>query len=324
MNKRLFSGIQPTGALHIGNYLGAVKQWVELQHDYDAFFSVVDYHALTGRPTAATLTKNVLELTAMLVALGIDPKSCVLFRQSDVPEHTELAWILGNFATLGQLNRMTQFKEKSDQYGQLVGLYTYPVLQTADIALYDAAVVPVGDDQVQHLELAREIVRSFNSHVGQDVLVEPKPLLSASARIMALNDPTKKMSKSVVGSAVLLTDDAAAVERLIKRAVTETDPHSSEMSPALRNLFGMLEGFGEPETVRHFEDQYKRGTIRFSELKEQLIEDMTAFLTPVQKTYAALLDNPEQVRTILTKGADAARPVAQATLTRVKKALGLL
>lgn len=320
---RLFSGIQPSGALHIGNYLGAIKQWVELQHDYDAFFCVVDYHALTGRPKPAELQKNTLELVAMLVALGIDPKSSTLFLQSDLPEHTELGWILNNFATIGQLNRMTQYKEKSDQYGQYVGLFTYPLLQTADIALYDAEVVPVGEDQLQHLELAREVIRSLNSHVGDRVLVEPKPLLTKAARVMALNDPSKKMSKSVAGSAILLTDTQATVEQTLKRAVTDSDPNSSQKSPAITNLFLLLESFSDPEQVRHFEEQYTKGTIHYSELKEQIIEDITAFLAPVQKTYHQLLDNPEQLRTILAKGAEAAQPVAAARLLRVKKALGL-
>ena len=323
MNKRLVSGIQPTGALHLGNYLGAIKQWTDLQHDYDAFYFIADYHALTGRPSAAELSRNTLELVAMLVALGVDPKKCALFLQSAVPEHTELGWILNNFATLGQLNRMTQFKEKSDQYGQYVGLFTYPVLQTADIALYGAETVPVGEDQVQHLELAREIIRNFNSHVGSTVLVEPKPLLTKAARVMALNDPTKKMSKSIPGSAVLLTDDSAALERTLKRAVTDSDPNSTSKSPAITNLFMLLENFSEPETVRHFDEQYTKGTIRYSELKEQLIEDIGEFLAPVQKTYEQLLANPDQLKTILAHGAEKARPIAIETVKRAKEALGL-
>ena len=323
MNKRLVSGIQPTGALHLGNYLGAIKQWTDLQHDYDAFYFIADYHALTGRPKAADLSRNTLELVAMLVALGVDPKKCALFLQSAVPEHTELGWILNNFATLGQLNRMTQFKEKSDQYGQYVGLFTYPVLQTADIALYGAETVPVGEDQVQHLELAREIIRNFNSHVGSAVLVEPKPLLTKTARVMALNDPTKKMSKSIPGSAVLLTDDPAALERTLKRAVTDSDPNSTSKSPAITNLFMLLENFSQPETVRHFDEQYTRGTIRYSELKEQLIEDIGEFLAPVQKTYEQLLANHDQLKTILAHGAEKARPIAIETVKKAKAALGL-
>ncbi len=324
MGKRLVSGVQPTGTLHLGNYLGAIKQWVELQNDFDAYFCVVDYHALTGRPKPADLARHTTELTAMLVALGIDPKSATLFLQSDVPEHTELGWILNNFTTLGQLNRMTQFKEKADQYGQYVGLYTYPVLQTADIALYGAETVPVGEDQVQHLELAREIIRNFNNHVGRDVLIEPKPLLTKSARVMALNNPAKKMSKSIPGSAIGLLDDPSTVEQTLKRAVTDSDPNSSEMSPAIANLFLLLENFAEPDMTKHFHEQYKKGTIRYSELKEQLTEDINAFLAPVQKTYHSLVANPAQLRTILDEGAKKARPIAAETVLTVKKALGLL
>ncbi len=323
MNKRLVSGIQPTGALHLGNYLGAIKQWVELQYDYDAFYFIADYHALTGRPKPADLKRHRIELLAMLVALGIDPKKCALFFQSDVPEHTELGWILNNSATIGQLNRMTQYKEKSDQYGQYVGLFTYPILQTADIALYDAATVPVGEDQVQHLELAREIIRSFNSHVGDTVLVEPKPLLTKSARVMALNNPSKKMSKSVAGSVIGLLDDPVTVETALKRAVTDSDPNSTDKSPGVANLFLLLENFSDSEMVRHFEGQFQKGTLRYSELKEQLIEDISAFLAPIQKTYRSLLEDEITLQRIAEDGAKKARPIAGETISRAKKALGL-
>src|SRR3989344_395532 len=201
MQKRLVSGIQPSGTLHIGNYLGAIKQWVDLQNDYDCYFFIADYHALTQKPSPHKFREQTLQTMAMLVALGVDPKNCILFVQSQVPEHAELALLLSPFATVGQMSRMTQYKEKSDRHGQNIGLLTYPVLMAADIFLYQAEVVPVGDDQVQHLELAREVVRSFNSHTGK-TFVEPKPLLTHAARVMALNDPTKKMSKSVVGSAI--------------------------------------------------------------------------------------------------------------------------
>ncbi len=323
MTKRLVSGIQPTGTLHIGNYLGAIKQWVELQDKYDAFFFLADYHTLTSRPTPEVLKKNSLELIAMLIALGVNPKSSTLFLQSDIPEHTELGWILNSFATLGQLNRMTQFKEKSDQYGQNVGLFTYPVLQTADVALYGAEVVPVGDDQVQHLELAREIVRSFNHHIGRDILIEPKPLITKAARVMSLSDPAKKMSKSIAGSSIGLLDDAATIEKVLKRAVTDTDP-SGEMSSGVKNLFLLLENFSEPEVFEHFSTQYKNGMIRYSELKEQLAEDITLFLKPVQKTFESLIKDEKTLRLVLTQGADKARTAARQTLKKVKSELGLI
>ncbi len=224
--KRLLSGVQPTGELHIGNYLGAVKQMVEFQHDYDAYFFLADLHTLSIKLEPKALHSQALDLIAMLVALGIDPKSSTLFVQSQIPAHAELGQILGNFTSIGQLNRMTQFKEKSDRHGQNVGLFTYPVLQTADIALYGAEVVPVGDDQVQHLELSREIIRSFNQFVKEHILVEPKPLLNQAARIMALNDPTKKMSKSIPGSAIGLLATESEISQTIKKAVTDSDPNS--------------------------------------------------------------------------------------------------
>ncbi len=323
MAKRLVSGIQPTGSLHLGNYLGAVKQWVELQDDYDSFFFIADYHTLSIRPKREVLKQNILDLVASLIALGVDPKSATLFRQSDVIEQAELAIILNNFTTVGQLNRMTQFKEKSDQFGQNVGLLTYPVLQTADVAAYGGEVVPVGEDQVQHLELSREIVRCFNNHVGQAVLVEPKPLLTKAARVMALNNPTKKMAKSVPGSAISLLDNQQSIEQTLKRAVTDSDPNSSEMSPGVLNLFLLLESFSSAETANHFHKQHKDGTIRYSELKEQLTEDIVAFLEPIQKTYQSLMGDPAQLVTILEQGKRKAAPVAEQTLKKVRLSLGL-
>ncbi|MDP3992910.1 MAG: tryptophan--tRNA ligase [bacterium] len=323
MEKRLVSGIQPSGTLHIGNYLGAIKQWVDVQNDYDCIFFIVDYHALTQKPRPEDLRHQTLETVAMLVALGVDPKNCILSVQSQIPEHAELAWLLSPFATVGQLNRMTQYKEKSDRHGQNVGLLTYPVLMAADVLIYDAEVVPVGDDQVQHLELAREIVRNFNAHAGQ-TFTEPKPLLTKAARIMALNDPKRKMSKSVPGSAIGLLDDEATVAATIRRAVTDSDPNSNKMSPGVENLFTILEGISDAETVKQFQDKYQDGQLKYSELKEQLIEDVMSFLGPVQKAFRSLLAQPDQLERIIKEGATKARPIAAAKLEIVKKHLGLL
>ncbi|MCR4278150.1 MAG: tryptophan--tRNA ligase [Candidatus Berkelbacteria bacterium] len=321
--KRLVSGIQPSGTLHIGNYLGAIKQWVELQNDYDCYYFIADEHVIDTKPRPVDLRERTLETVAMLVALGVDPKNCVLFVQSQIPEHGELAWLLLSFTTLGQLTRMTQFKEKSDRHGQSVGLLGYPVLMATDILLYDAEIVPVGEDQVQHLELAREIARSFNAHAGQ-TFTEPKPLLTKAARIMALNDPKRKMSKSVPGSAIGLLDDEATVTATIRKAVTDSDPNSNKMSPGVENLFTILEGFSTPETATQFGDKYKDGQLKYSELKEQLIEDILAFLGPVQKTYKSLLARPDQLERIIKEGTAKARPIASAKLAIVKKNLGLL
>lgn len=321
--KRLVSGIQPSGTLHIGNYLGAIKQWVDLQNDYDCFFFIADYHVLTQKPSPTELRNQTLATMAMLIALGVDPKNCVLFIQSQIPEQAELAWLLSPFATVGQLNRMTQYKEKSDRHGQNVGLLTYPVLMAADILIYDAEVVPVGDDQVQHLELAREIVRNFNAHAGK-TFTEPKPLLTKAARIMALNDPKRKMSKSIPGSAIGLLDDEATITATIRKAVTDSDPNSNKMSQGVENLFIILEGFSDEETVERFQDKYQDGQLKYSELKEQLIEDVMSFLGPVQKAYQSLLTQPDQLERIIEEGTTKARPIAAAKLAIVKKNLGLL
>ena len=324
MNKRLLSGIQPSGELHIGNYLGALKQWVEFQNDYDAYFAIVDYHALTTRPKPSELKTRIYDTLAMLLAVGIDPKSATLFIQSDVSAHTELTWILSNFTSLGQLNRMTQFKEKADAHGQLVGLYTYPILQAADILLYAPEIVPVGEDQAQHLELCRDIAGSLNSHVGETVLVQPKTMLNNGARIMALNNPTKKMSKSVAGSAISLLASTADIEATIKRAVTDSDPNSNELSGGVKNLFLIMEGVSAPETVQQFENMRKDGKLRYSELKEQLIDDLAEFLKPIQAAYKTLRADEQNLRAIAKAGQTKAEAVANVTLSKVKKSLGLI
>jgi tryptophanyl-tRNA synthetase len=321
--KRLVSGIQPTGQLHIGNYLGAIKQWVELQEEYEAFYFVVDYHALTARPKPDELLEATFHVTAMLLALGVDPKTATLALQSQLSQHTELGWILNNFTTLGQLNRMTQFKEKSDQHGQITGLYTYPVLMAADILLYHAEAVPVGEDQVQHLELAREAARTFNAHAGR-FFTEPKPILNHFGRVMALNDPAKKMSKSVAGSSIGLLDDDDQIAQTIKRAVTDSDPNSPKLSPALKNLFAILAGFSSPETMTRFEQLQANNQLKYSELKEQLTEDIIAFLQPVRKTYQSLMADKAQLEKILIEGKKKAEPIAKATLKGAKEALGLI
>lgn len=324
MPKRLLSGIQPTGPLHLGNYLGAVKPWTELQNDYDALVMIADYHTLSIRISPDELKTNTLDLTAILLACGIDPKITPLFLQSQISAHAELATILANFVGVGQLDRMTQFKEKSSRHGQNAGLYTYPVLQAADILLYEPAVVPVGEDQAQHLELTRDVALAFNAHVGKKVLVEPKTLLSKAPRIMALNDPSKKMSKSILGSAIGLLDDEATIERTIKRAVTDSDPNASDMSPAVKNLFVILEGVSSPETVAHFTGLQANGNLRYSELKEALIEDVTYALRPIQAAFKSLRADEKNLLNVLAAGQAQAQPIAQATLKKVKDALGLI
>lgn len=324
MAKRLLSGVQPSGELHIGNYLGALKQWVEFQHDYDAYFMVADLHALTTRPQPEEISERTLDVLAMLVAIGLDPKSATIFVQSQVPQHAELASILNNFVTIGQLNRMTQYKEKAERHGQNVGLFTYPVLQTADILLYRAEVVPVGEDQSQHLELTRNIAGVVNNHVGEKVFVEPKTLHNQAAKIMALTDPSKKMSKSVSGSAISLLATEAEIETAIKRAVTDSDPNASELSPGVRNLMVILEGVSDPDTVGKMESMRADGNLRYSELKEQLIDDIVALLKPIQAAYKTLRADQASLIKFASAGQAKASDTADETLTKVKKALGLL
>jgi len=323
MEKRLVSGIQPSGELHIGNYLGAIKQWLTLQEEYDSYFFIADYHALTQLLSAEDLKVNTLKTAALLLALGIDPKTSTLFLQSQVPEHTELTWLLMSLARVGQLGRMTQYKEKSDRTQENAGLFTYPVLMAADILLYQPTVVPIGADQVQHLELARDLAESFNNRYGQTLLV-PAPLLETkAARIMSLQDPSKKMSKSLAGSAIGLLDDEATISRVVKRAVTDSDPNASQASPAVANLLTILEGVSDRQTAERFENQRRNGTLRYSELKEALIEEVLAFLAPIQKAYQSISQDEAGLRQILAAGAGKAHARAAETLQTVKKHLGL-
>lgn len=319
---KVVSGLQPTGSLHIGNYLGAVHQWLELSEEHDCTFFVVDLHALTARPKPAELTEQTKNITAMLIALGLDPKACTIAVQSGVSAHSELMWLLSNFVTLGQLNRMTQYKEKQDKYGQYVGLYTYPILMAADVLLYKADIVPVGEDQVQHLELAREAIRTLNKHTGLD-WPEPKPVLNKFGRIMSLADPNKKMSKSVPGSAIGLLDDEATIARTIKRAVTDSDPNATELSPGLKTLFQLLEAFSSPDAVKHFRQNRTDGKLSYGELKEQLIEDIVDFLRPVQATYHTLINDEKALKTIVNRGNEAANLIAQKNLKIIKNSLGI-
>jgi len=322
MKKRLVSGIQPSGQLHLGNYLGALRQWVELQDKYDCYFFLADYHALTSQPSANQLRENIDHTAAMLLAIGLDPKSATLFFQSAIPEHTELAWILSSLVGLGQLNRMTQYKQKADRAGQNAGLYTYPILMAADILLYGAEAVPVGEDQIQHIELTREIARSFNQHYGE-VFSPPKPILNRFSRIMALNDPTKKMSKSVPGSAIGLLDEDNQIIRTIRRAVTDSDRQARTPSPALANLFTLLEAFGDLDQVRQMTKQREEGRLSYSELKEQLSEDIINALSPIKKAYKQFSSDKAELRRIYLPGEKKARATAQETLARVKKIIGI-
>jgi tryptophanyl-tRNA synthetase len=325
MATRVFSGIQPTGAIHIGNYVGAVRNWVALQERHESFFCIVDYHAITVPYDPRELPQRVFEAAQDILACGLDPEKCTFFVQSAVPEHTELAWVFASLAGVGHLERMTQFKEKSEQFRDNInaGLFTYPVLQAADILLYKAGLVPVGEDQLQHLELSREVARRFNTRFGE-TFPEPKPELTQGARVMALNDPARKMSKSLEGSFISLGETEAEMRKKIMRAVTDSGPTAEgEMSPGVKNLFTLLEAFAAPAVHADFRAQYDAGTLRYGDLKKTLADAVVEVLTPIRERRADLAAHPERVWDALAAGAARARAVARDTIAEVRDKMGL-
>lgn len=324
MEERIFSGIQPTGVVHVGNYLGAIKQWVRDQYDYRSFFCIVDYHAITVPYDPATMQDQIFDAAAVNIAAGLDPEVATIFVQSHVPEHTELTWLFNSITPMGRLSHMHQFREKSRRLETInAGLFDYPVLQAADILLYKASRVPVGEDQVQHIELTRDIARKFNVTFGE-TFPDVKATLSPTARIMALNDPQKKMSKSIPGSYIGLTDDPATVHEQIMKAVTDVGPRpEGTMSPGVSNLFQLLRGFSSAETVAELETSYAEGSLRYSDLKRKLADDIVAALEPIRLKYEELKANPAGIHNILRQGADDAQVIAQETMREVKEKMGL-
>ena len=323
---RVLSGIQPTGDIHLGNYLGAVRQWVGDQHEQDSYFCVVDLHALTVPRDPAELRAKTLETTLVLVAAGLDPDVCTLFVQSHVHEHPELSWLLECVASMGELRRMTQFKEKSKdgEESARVALFTYPVLQAADILLYDADRVPVGEDQRQHLELCRDIALRFNHRYGDTFVVPEATLPTVGARVMDLQRPTGKMSKSAESpqGTVLVLDEPSVVERKFRRAVTDTgsdvtfDP---EKQPGVSNLLQILgAATGRPPA------DVAEGYTQYGPLKADAAAAVIELLRPVRERYAQLAADPEAVRSTLERGAAKAEAVASATLARARDSIGLL
>lgn len=326
MVKRIFSGIQPSGNLHLGNYLGAIKQWVPLQDEYEVILCVVDLHALTVPQDSALLRQKTLEIAKIYLASGIDPTKAIIFIQSHVSAHTELGWILNTIARLGDLEKMTQFKDKSEKSEKEtagVGLFDYPVLMAADILLYDTAVVPVGKDQMQHIELTRTLAERFNNRFGETFVIPEGKLSKEGAHIMGLDDPSKKMSKSAASeyNYIALTDDADTVRRKIKKAVTDSGSEIvySDDKPALQNLiniYTLLSG----ESVEVIQAKYVgKG---YGDFKTDLAEVIVNFLTPLQERMATLTD--EVVLTILRAGAEKVRPIAQEKLRQVYDKVGLI
>jgi len=326
MKKRVFSGIQPTGNLHIGNYLGAVKQWVASQEKYDNIFCIVDLHAITVPQDADSLNANIRNLASFLFASGIDPDESVLFVQSHIAAHSELAWILNCFTPLGWMERMTQFKEKAgtERERASVGLFAYPALMAADILLYDTHLVPVGEDQKQHLELTRDIVKRFNHRYG-DTFVMPSPIIpKVAARVMGLDDPTKKMSKSEAGNyhALYVLDPPDVIRKKIKRAATDSlrDIRFDENHPGVNNLLGIYQAFtGETSDAieAHFVGK------GYGDLKKELAEVVIEGLRPIQTRYAEFNADPAQLDALLAKNADKIRPIAEQTMKRVQQKIGL-
>jgi tryptophanyl-tRNA synthetase len=324
--RRAFSGIQPTGDLHLGNYLGAVRRWVTDQHEVDSVFCVVDLHALTVPQDPAELSARTVALTQLLVACGLDPAVCTLFVQSHVTEHTALAWLMECTASFGELSRMVQFKDKSDRAEFVsAGLFTYPALQAADILLYDTDVVPVGDDQRQHIELARDVAIRFNSRCGRDVLVVPEHVIPpVGARIMDLQQPENKMSKSLESpqGTILVLDEPKAIEKKIKRAVTDTENEvrfDPVDKPGVSNLLSILGAATGRDPVALADDYELYGP-----LKADTAEAVVELLRPVQQRFAELAGDPAATAEILRTGAGKARTIASATLQRAQRAVGLL
>lgn len=324
---RVLSGIQPTGDMHLGNYVGAVHQWVLDQHEHDSFFCVVDLHALSADIDPQTLRAKTLEVASLLLAAGLDPEVCTLFVQSHVHQHAELGWLLGCVAGMGELRRMTQFKDKTakgDEGAARVGLFTYPVLQAADILLYDTDRVPVGADQRQHLELCRDLAQRFNQRYGETFMVPEAAIPKVGARVMDLQDPTMKMSKSrssPQGKVVVLDPPEVTVKK-IRRAVTDNesevryDPVTKPGVSNLLELLGVATGC-RPEELAPKYSQY-------GQLKADTAAAVVEFLRPVQGRFRELWVDPAHVEDLLATGADKAQAVAADTLRRAGRAMGLL
>jgi tryptophanyl-tRNA synthetase len=324
---RVLSGIQPTGETHLGNYLGAIRNWVQDQHVHDSFHPIVDLHALTIPQDPATLRQKTLDMATMLLAAGLDPEICTLFVQSHVPEHPQLAWLMECNASVGELQRMTQFKDKSaKQSGDFISaaLLTYPALQAADILLYDANFVPVGDDQRQHVELTRDIAQRFNSRYGDTFVVPEASIPAAGARVMDLQQPTSKMSKSADSpqGTVLVLDEPEVVIRKFKRAVTDSGTdvvYDVDERPGVANLLSILAAATgtTPQAAAEGFQQY-------GPLKAATGEAVVEVLRPVRERYRELEADPAEVARLLAVGAHKARDVASKTLERAQRNIGLL
>ena len=323
--KRVFSGVQPTGNIHLGNYLGALKQFVELQDDHECIYCIVDMHAITVPQDPKALKEHILDVAALYLAVGVDPKKSIVFVQSDVPGHAELNWVLTCNSYTGELSRMTQFKDKSkNKESAPTGLFTYPVLMAADILLYDTDVVPVGNDQKQHIELCRDIAGRINSKYPKTFVMPDGRFLKAGARIMALDDPTKKMSKSAenIHSRISLLDEPSKIKKSIMKATTDSEGvvrFDVENKPGISNLlniYSVLSG----ESIEDLEKKYEgKG---YGDFKKDLVEVTVYALAPIKERYEEIRHSQELLD-ILAEGAVKADAIAKETMKRVKKNFGL-
>lgn len=323
--KRVFSGVQPTGNIHLGNYLGALKQFVELQDDHECIYCIVDMHAITVPQDPKELREHILDVAALYLAVGLDPKKSIVFVQSDVPGHAELSWVLTCNSYTGELSRMTQFKDKSkNKESAPTGLFSYPVLMAADILLYDTDIVPVGNDQKQHIELCRDIAIRINNKYKKTFVVPDGRFLKEGARIMALDDPTKKMSKSAenIHSRISLLDEPSKIKKSIMKATTDSDGvvrFDVENKPGISNLlniYSVLSGMTVPELEAKYEGK------GYGDFKKDLVEVVVEALAPIKERYEQIRHSDELIE-ILKDGAVRADAIAKQTMKRVKENFGL-
>jgi len=324
MRERLLSGIKPSGKLHLGNYLGAIQNFIDLQNKYESYFAIVDLHSLTEKFDPKQKTAEILDLAIDFLALGLDPAKCTIFVQSQILEHAELSWIFSCLTPVGELERMTQYKDFVGRgHSANAGLLTYPILQAADILIYHPAVVPIGEDQLQHLELTNDIAKKFNSRFGE-TFPSVKPLLTKTPRVMSILEPSKKMSKSLGDRHVInLNDEPEVIEKKLARAVTDTGK-TKTMSAGTKNLFSLLEIFGEPEQHKFYLEQHKAGSIRYSDLKANLAKVIAHHFADYRRKRKELEKQPERIMEILASGKEKARAVASLTLAEVKQKMGLM
>ncbi|MFB6181748.1 MAG: tryptophan--tRNA ligase [Candidatus Magasanikbacteria bacterium] len=321
----LVSGIKPTGNMHIGNYLGAVKNWIDLQEsgDYNCIFFIADYHSLTIDLGSEKRHDQIYKTAAEYIAAGIDPEKCTFFVQSHVPAHTELAWIFNCVTSVGELKRMTQYKSKADENPNS-GLFTYPVLMAADILLYKGEVIPVGEDQIQHLELNRKIARNFNNRFDTDYFPEPEPELTETPRVKSLKEPESKMSKSKGDDHVIeLADSPEVIEEKVKKAVTATEGGGEKIAPGVKNLLLFLEKFGDQDTYEKYLKKEKSGEIKYGYLKQKVSSAISEYFSDFREKRSELIQDRDKLADILIQGAEEAQEIAQENISDIREIVGV-